>query len=178
MIKPTARLTGFESSSNVIDAINVTQNLHQTKINGQPYFFNTENLNILNAYKGQLSSTNLDILADKLAYKSTLTDKLAQKYMNIATDKINAQQLVMNKKFPIINNEVATDYINFSPTTEKPLDINEAINLAETLKSTEITNDPVVETVTQVTLFGKLFFTALIFITLIFGYKYLNTNHH
>jgi len=193
-LKNTSRISGGDFSSQAMDSSNQIAILKQVMINNQPKQFTPENFEILKSFQSKLTNNNFNVLADKLSYKSTFTDKLGQRYMNMTTD---VHQLVKNPVLKQSTDNVSQQVSNNVLNTTNPKLIGEytnniqgkdAITLAENMVknqrptsniSPNIIQDtePAIEVARELSWGGKFVITALGILTVIIGYKILNNKY-
>jgi hypothetical protein len=165
-----ARITGGDTSTNTLNSLNEINTLQQVIVNNKPTQFTPDNYEIFQNFSKNIDASGVQELANRLSFKSTFTDKLAQKYMNMTTDTITSNQILA--KNPKIMGEYANNITNKQ----------DAINIAENIQKTHaikpnISTPHIVENaevIRELSLGGKFIITGLTIICLFIGFKYLN----
>lgn len=179
VIKNTARLTGGDSSSFMLESkANEVATLKQIVINNKPMQFIPENLQVLNDFKPKLTNSNFELLAEKLSYKSVLTDNLAQKYSKGMNNGIVSvkEQGPINMNNPKMIGEYTTniqgvDSKILAEAIEKTQ--NKVLPEALQVQAKLIENVEQVEMVRELSFGGKIVLTAIGIFTIFMGYKFL-----
>lgn len=158
------------------------QGYKQIIYKNEPYHLTESNYEVFSKFRDQLTTEKCEILLKTLNHQDTFTDNLARQYLNMTTIKtklpLNNQNLMNTPK---INNEVATNTVEYFPQRLNVTNKEDAINIAEKIKNTQININKVnqqpdillqPETAQEMSWLGKIIIGIGSAIIIFFCYKY------